>query len=111
MIIVRQDRNAFYNWDNVVDIYINGLSKTEILLKHVKGSNESTDYPIGKYKNAENAKAAFEKLIENILKEIPLVVVRTDEEIEKSIHQGQNQAQKRNKEENQAEGGEIFESD
>jgi hypothetical protein len=88
MIIVRQDRNAFYNWDNVVDIYINGLSKTEILLKHVKGSNESTDYPIGKYKNAENAKAAFKKLIENILKEVPLVVVRTDEEIEKSIHCG-----------------------
>lgn len=88
MIIVRQDRNAFYNWDNVVDIYINGLSKTEILLKHVKGSNESTDYPIGKYKNAENAKAAFKKLIESILEEIPLVVVRTDEEIEKSIHQG-----------------------
>lgn len=88
MIIVRQDRNAFYNWDNVVDIYINGLSKTEILLKHVKGSNESTDYPIGKYKNAENTKAAFEKLIDNILKEIPLVVVRTDEEIEKSIHRG-----------------------
>lgn len=88
MIIVRQDRNAFYNWDNVVDIYINGLSKTEILLKHVKGSNESTDYPIGKYKNAENAKAAFKKLIENILEEIPLVVVRTDEEIEKSIHCG-----------------------
>lgn len=88
MIILRQDRNAFYNWDNVVDIYINGLSKTEILLKHVKGSNESTDYPIGKYKNAENAKAAFEELIENILKEIPLVVVRTDEEIEKSIHRG-----------------------
>lgn len=88
MIIVRQDRNAFYNWDNVVDIYINGLSKTEILLKHVKGSNESTDYPIGKYKNAENAKAAFKKLIENILEEIPLAVVRTDEEIEKSIHQG-----------------------
>ena len=88
MIIVRQDRSAFYNWDNVVDIYINGLSKTEILLKHVKGSNESTDYPIGKYKNAENAKAAFKKLIENILKEVPLVVVRTDEEIEKSIHCG-----------------------
>lgn len=87
MIIVRQDRNAFYNWDNVIDIYINGLSRTEILLKHVKGSNESTDYPIGKYKNAENAKAAFEKLIENISKEIPLVV-RTDEEIEKSIHRG-----------------------
>ena len=43
MIIVRQDRNAFYNWDNVIDIYINGLSRTEILLKHVKGSNESTD--------------------------------------------------------------------
>lgn len=42
VIIVRQDRNAFYNWDNVVDIYINGLSKTEILLKHVKGSNAST---------------------------------------------------------------------
>lgn len=88
MIIVRQDRNAFYNWDNVVGIYINGLSKTEILLKHVKGSNESTDYPIGKYKNAENAKAAFEKLIENISKEISLAVVRTDEEIEKSIHRG-----------------------
>lgn len=88
MIIVRQDRNAFYNWDNVIDIYINGLSRTEILLKHVKGSNESTDYPIGKYKNAENAKAAFKRLIENISKEIPLVVVRTDEEIEKSIHRG-----------------------
>ena len=88
VIIVRQDRNAFYNWDNVVDIYINGLSRTEILLKHVKGPTESTDYPIGKYKNAENAKAAFEKLIENISKEIPLVIVRTDEEIEKSIHRG-----------------------
>lgn len=84
MIILRQDRNAFYNWDNVVDIYINGLSKTEILLKHVKGSSASTDYPIGKYKNAENAKAAFKRLVENISKEIPLVVVRTDEEIEKS---------------------------
>ena len=44
-------------------------------------------YKRQKYKNAENAKAAFEKLIENILKEVPLVVVRTDEEIEKSIHQ------------------------
>lgn len=87
MIIVRQDRNAFYNWDNVVDIYINGLSRTEILLKHVKGSNESTDYPIGKYKNAENAEAAFEKLIENILKKAPYAVVPTDEEIENSIHQ------------------------
>lgn len=86
MIIVRQDRNAFYNWDNVVNIYINGLSKTEILLKHVKGSNAPTDYPIGKYKNEENAKAAFKRLVENISKEIPLVVVRTDEEIEKSIH-------------------------
>lgn len=64
------------------------FQEQKILLKHVKGSNESTDYPIGKYKNAENAKAAFEKLIENISKEIPLVVVRTDEEIEKSIHQG-----------------------
>ena len=63
------------------------ISKTEILLKHVKGSNESTDYPIGKYKNAENAKAAFKRLVENISKEIPLVTVRTDEEIEKSIHQ------------------------
>lgn len=84
MIIVRQDRNAFYNWDNVVNIYINGLSKTEILLKHVKDSKEPIDYLIGSYKNAENAKAAFEKLIENISKEIPLVVVRTDEEIEKS---------------------------
>lgn len=88
MIIVRQDRNAFYNWDNVVDIYINGLSKTEILLKHVKGSNESTDYPIGKYKNAENAKAAFKELIEDILEGAPLAVVPTDEEIENSIHQG-----------------------
>lgn len=87
MIIVRQDRNAFYNWDNVVDVYINGLSRTEILLKHVKGSNESTDYPIGKYKNAENAKAAFEKLIENILEKALYAVVPTDEEIEKSIHQ------------------------
>jgi len=61
-------------------------TRVGVSLKHVKGSNESTDYPIGKYKNAENTKAAFEKLIENILKEIPLVVVRTDEEIEKSIH-------------------------
>lgn len=87
MIIVRQDRNAFYNWDNVIDIYINGLSRTEILLKHVKGSNESTDYPIGKYKNAENAEAAFKKLIENILEKALYAVVRTDEEIEKSIHQ------------------------
>lgn len=86
MIIVRQDRNAFYNWDNVVDIYINGLSRTEILLKHVKGSNGSADSLIGKYKNAENAEAAFEKLIENISKEISLVVVRTDEEIENSIY-------------------------
>lgn len=82
MIIVRQDRNAFYNWDNVVDVYINGLSKTEILLDSTAASRE----PLGDYTNAENAKAAFEKLIENISKEIPLVVVRTDEEIEKSIH-------------------------
>lgn len=88
MIIVRQDRNAFYNWDNVVDVYINGLSKTEILLKHVKGSNESTDYPIGKYKNAENAKAAFKELIENILEKALYAIVPTDEEIESSIHQG-----------------------
>ena len=87
MIIVRQDRNAFYNWDNVVDIYINGLSRTEILLKHVKGSNESTDYPIVKYKNAENAEAAFKKLIENILEKALYAVVPTDEEIENSIHQ------------------------
>lgn len=87
MIIVRQDRNAFYNWDNVVNIYINGCSRTEILLKHVKGSNESTDYPIGKYKNAENAKAAFKELIENILEKAPYAVVPTDEEIENSIHQ------------------------
>lgn len=86
MIIVRQDRNAFYNWDNTVGIYISGRSRTEILLKHVKDSKEPIDYLIGSYKNVENAKAAFEKLIENILKEIPLVVVRTDEEIEKSIH-------------------------
>nr|DAT93365.1 MAG TPA: hypothetical protein [Caudoviricetes sp.] len=86
VIIVRQDRNAFYNWDNTVGIYISGRSRTEILLKHVKDSKEPIDYLIGSYKNVENAKAAFEKLIENILKEIPLVVVRTDEEIEKSIH-------------------------
>lgn len=88
MIIVRQDRNAFYNWDNIVGIYINGISRTEILLKHVKNENEWTDYPIGSYKNAENAKAAFRELIEDISEEIPLVVVPTDEEIEKSIHQG-----------------------
>lgn len=88
VIIVRQDRNAFYNWDNVVDIYINGLSRTEILLKHVKGSNESTDYPIGKYKNAENSKAAFKRLVENILEKALYAIVPTDEEIESSIHQG-----------------------
>lgn len=87
MIIVRQDRNAFYNWDNTVGIYISGRSRTEILLKHVKDSKEPIDYLIGSYKNVENAKAAFKELIENISKEIPLVVVRTDEEIEKSIHQ------------------------
>lgn len=83
MIIVRQDRNVFYNWDNVVNIYISQISKTEILLDSTVTSGEL----LGDYKNAENAKAAFEKLIENISKEIPLVVVRTDEEIEKSIHQ------------------------
>lgn len=82
MIIVKQDRKAFYNWDNVVCIYISRISKTEILLDSTTASEE----PLGDYKNAENAKAAFEKLIENISKEIPLVV-RTDEEIEKSIHQ------------------------
>lgn len=48
---------------------------------------EQKYYPIGKYKNEENAKAAFKRLVENISKEIPLVTVRTDEEIEKSIHQ------------------------
>lgn len=84
MIIVRQDRNAFYNWDNVVDIYISQISKTEILLDSTTTVQES----LGCYKNEENAKAAFKRLIENILKEIPLVVVRTDEEIEKSIHRG-----------------------
>lgn len=84
MIIVRQDRNAFYNWDNVVCIYIDQVSKTEILLDSTTASEE----PLGDYKNAENAKAAFEKLIENISKEIPLVAVRTDEEVENSIHQG-----------------------
>lgn len=80
VIIVRQDRNAFYNWDNVVCVYISRISKTEILLDSTTASEE----PLGDYKNEENAKAAFEKLIENISKEIPLVVVRTDEEIEKS---------------------------
>ena len=83
MIIVRQDRNVFYNWDNVVNIYISQISKTEILLDSTTASEEL----LGDYKNAENAKAAFKRLVENILKEIPLVVVRTDEEIEKSIHQ------------------------
>ena len=83
MIIVRQDRNVFYNWDNVVSIYISQISKTEILLDSTTASGE----PLGDYKNAENAKAAFKRLVENISKEIPLVVVRTDEEIEKSIHQ------------------------
>jgi hypothetical protein len=83
MIIVRQDRNVFYNWDNVVCIYIGQVSKTEILLDSTTTVQES----LGCYKNAENAKAAFKRLIENISKEIPLVVVRTDEEIEKSIHQ------------------------
>lgn len=84
MIIVRQDRNTFYNWDNVVDIYINRLSKTEILLDSTTASEE----PLGHYKNTENAKAAFKELIEDILEKIPLVVVPTDEEIENSIHQG-----------------------
>lgn len=84
MIIVRQDRNTFYNWDNVVDIYINRLSKTEILLDSTTASEE----PLGHYKNAENAKAAFKELIEDILEGIPLAVVPTDEEIENSIHQG-----------------------
>jgi hypothetical protein len=83
MIIVRQDRNVFYNWDNVVCIYIGQVSKTEILLDSITTVQES----LGCYKNEENAKAAFKRLIENISKEIPLVVVRTDEEIEKSIHQ------------------------
>lgn len=89
MIIVRQDRKAFYNWDNTVGIYINGYSRTEILLKRVKDLEEPIDYPIGRYKNVENAEAAFKELIENILGGIPLVVVPTDEEIEKS----QNAAQ------------------
>ncbi len=84
MIIVRQDRNAFYNWDNVVDIYISQLSKTEILLDSTTASEE----PLGHYKNVENAKAAFKKLIEDISEKNPLVVVPTDEEIENSIHQG-----------------------
>lgn len=83
MIIVKQDRKTFYNWDNVVCVYISRISKTEILLDSTTASEE----PLGDYKNAENAKAAFKRLIENISKEIPLVVVRTDEEIEKSIHQ------------------------
>lgn len=83
MIIVRQDRNVFYNWDNVVCIYIGQVSKTEILLDSTTTVQES----LGCYKNEENAKAAFKRLAENISKEIPLVTVRTDEEIEKSIHQ------------------------
>lgn len=83
MIIVRQDRNVFYNWDNVVCIYIGQVSKTEILLDSTTTVQES----LGCYKNEENAKAAFKRLVENISKEIPLVTVRTDEEIEKSIHQ------------------------
>lgn len=85
MIIVRQDRNAFYNWDNVIDIYINGLSRTEILLKHVKGSNESTDYPIGKYKNEENAKAAFKRLVENISKRFHLLLCEPMKKLRKAF--------------------------
>lgn len=84
MIIVRQDRNVFYNWDNVVCIYIGQISKTEILLDSTTTVQES----LGCYKNVENAKAAFEKLIENILEKAPYAVVPTDEEIEKSIHRG-----------------------
>ena len=83
MIIVRQDRNVFYNWDNVVNIYISQISKTEILLDSTTASEEL----LGDYKNAENAEAAFKKLIENILEKALYAVVRTDEEIEKSIHQ------------------------
>ena len=80
MIIVKQDRKTFYNWDNVVCVYISRISKTEILLDSTTASEE----PLGDYKNAENAKAAFEKLIENILEKAPYAVVPTDEEIEKS---------------------------
>lgn len=88
MIIVRQDRNTFYNWDNVVDIYINRLSKTEILLDSTTASEE----PLGHYKNAENAKAAFKELIEDILEGAPLAAVPTDEEIKrrKSSGRGKN---------------------
>ncbi len=41
MIIVRQDRNVFYNWDNVVCIYIGQVSKTEILLDSTTTVQES----------------------------------------------------------------------
>lgn len=80
MIIVKQDRKTFYNWDNVVCVYISRISKTEILLDSTTASEE----PLGDYKNAENAKAAFKELIENILEKAPYAVVPTDEEIEKS---------------------------
>ena len=64
------------------------LNGREFPLRYLKGSNESTDYPIGKYKNAENAKAAFKRLVENILEKALYAIVPTDEEIESSIHQG-----------------------
>ena len=84
MIIVRQDRNVFYNWDNVVCIYIGQVSKTEILLDSTTTVQES----LGCYKNEENAKAAFKRLVENILEKALYAIVPTDEEIESSIHQG-----------------------
>ena len=88
MIIVTQSKENFFNYDHVISIYINQISKNEILLDSTATPDDSFGFVIGRYKNPENAKAAFKKLIENILEEIPLAVVPTDEEIEKSIHQG-----------------------
>lgn len=88
MIIVTQSRIAFYNYDHVISIYINQISKNEILLDSTATPDDSFGFMIGRYKNPENAKAAFKELIEDISEEIPLVVVPTDEEIENSIHQG-----------------------
>ena len=88
MIIVTQSRENFFNYDHVISIYINQISKNEILLDSTATPDDSFGFVIGRYKNPENAKAAFKKLIEDILEKNPLAVVPTDEEIENSIHQG-----------------------
>lgn len=87
MVILSQNGSAFYNWDNIVDIYINRASKTEILLSSTATPEDSLGYLIGRYKNEENAETAFKKLTESILAENPIVVTPTDEEIEEYISQ------------------------